>query len=171
MQKRLQIIDLQAFMRFSGERGNGTFSTIRLFSISYKGFNSLLTENVALSDDIDASLFEMERIMLGYNVVAMVYAWNNKIDDAARVDNYYLRYPNVWELLENHIGTYLEMLTAKKQEDYLEFLFNDRDFRNRFLAHYEAYMSLLVNDRYELTNMHEVVGIINRVNNANKAYL
>lgn len=128
-------------------------------------------KKVELSDDIDASLFEVERIMLGYNVVAMVYAWNNKIDEAARVDSYYLRFPNVWDSLESHIGTYLEMLTAKKQEDYLKFLFDDRDFRNRFLAHYEAYISLLVNDRYELTKMHEVVGIINRVNNANKAYL
>ena len=141
------------------------------FSYARTAETFLNDKKVELRDDIEASLFEVERIMLGYNVVAMVYAWNNKIDEAARVDSYYLRFPNVWDSLESHIGTYLEMLTAKKQEDYLKFLFDDRDFRNRFLAHYEAYISLLVNDRYELTKMHEVVGIINRVNNANKAYL
>ena len=145
----------------------------RELAFSYAGIAEafLNDKKIELSDDIDDGLFEVERIMLGYNVVAMVYAWNNKIDEAARVDNHYLRYHNVWNSLESHIGAYLEMLIAKKQADYLKFLFEDGDFRNRFLAHFEAYISLLVNDRYELTKMHEVVSIINRVNNANRAYL
>lgn len=35
--------------------------------------------------DIERDLYEVTRATLGYNVVAMVYAWNNKIDEAARV--------------------------------------------------------------------------------------
>ncbi|MBL7691445.1 MAG: hypothetical protein JNM41_07615 [Flavipsychrobacter sp.] len=128
-------------------------------------------KGVIIGENIDKDLYEVIRIMLGYNVVAMVYAWNNKIEDAARIDEHYLRYPNVWDTLNDYINPYLEMLMAKKQADYLHFLFEDRDFRNKFLAHYEAYISLLVNDRYELTRMQEVVGIINRVNNALSAYV
>jgi hypothetical protein len=129
------------------------------------------SKRVMIGDDIDRELYEVVRIMLGYNVVAMVYAWNNKIDKAAMIDSHYLQYPNVWPLLKDHIATYLEMLTAKKHTDYLEFLFKDTDFKNKFLAHYEAYISLLVDDTYELTEMYEVVGIINRINNAHSAYL
>ncbi|MCW3124171.1 MAG: hypothetical protein JWQ38_3663 [Flavipsychrobacter sp.] len=131
----------------------------------------LNSKGVIIGDDVDKDLYEVIRIMLGYNVVAMVYAWNDEIDEAAIIDDRYLRYPNVWDALKNYISPYLEMLMAKKQGDYLTFLFHDADFKNKFLAHYEAYISLFVDDSYELTRMQEVVGIINRINNALKTYL
>jgi len=126
---------------------------------------------ILISEDANSGLYETVRLMLGYNVVAMVYAWNNKIHEAARADEKYLLYPNVWEALSGHIGSYLEMLIAKRQANYLEFIFRDKDFRKEFLPHYEAYISMLVNDLYEITRMHDVVGIINRVNNVYSAYL
>lgn len=128
----------------------------------------LNSRQVTISDNsIERDLYEVTRAMLGYNVVAMVYTRNNKIDDAARVDSHYLLYPNVWDALKSYIVPYLEMLIAKKQGDYLQFLFHDAAFREKFLAHYEAYISILVDDRYELSQkyIHEVVAIINRINN------
>ncbi len=101
----------------------------------------------------------------------MIHAWNNKTDEAARVNNYYL-IPQCMGFPGKPTGVYLEILTTKRQGDHLNYLFfEDRDFRKRFLARYQAYIPLLVSGRYELTRMHDAVGAINRVNNANKAYL
>ncbi len=129
------------------------------------------SKRVPIVDNVNASLFEAKRILFGYNVVAMVYAWNDKMDDAAIVDSYYILYPHVWNELEGQIEAYLGLLMAKGQRDYLKYLFSDLPFRKRFLPHYEAYISLLVDDTYPLTRMREVVGIINRVNNAYSSYL
>jgi len=63
------------------------------------------------------------------------------------------------------------MLMIKKSLDYVQYLFSDKAFRKRFLAHYEAYVSLFVNDTYPLTRIHDVVGIINRVNNPIDGYI
>jgi hypothetical protein len=129
------------------------------------------SKRVPIVDNVSASLFEAKRILFGYNVVAMVYAWNDKMDDAAIVDSYYILYPHVWNELEGQIHAYLGLLIARGQSDYLKCLFADQPFRKRFLPHYEAYISLLVDDTYPLTRMQEVVGIINQVNNAYGAYL
>jgi hypothetical protein len=129
------------------------------------------SKRVPIVDNVDASLYEAKRILFGYNVVAMVYVWNDKMEDAAIVDSYYILYPHVWNELEDQIDAYLGLLMAKQQRDYLKYLFSDKLFRKRFLAHYEAYISLMVDDTYPLTRMREVVRIINRVNNAYSGYL
>ena len=107
----------------------------------------------------------IERKMLGYNIVAMIYAWNNHINKASEVDSLYISNSLLWSKLSSYIEPYLEMLMIKKQEDYLHHLFSDKKFRRFFLGHYEAFVSLFVNPDYELTKMGEVVNIINRVNN------
>ncbi len=128
------------------------------------------TKPIRIVDNVDASLFETKRKQFGYNVVAMVYAWNDRIDEAARVDRHYIHHPDVWDEL-NYLHTYLEMLMAKQQGHYLKHLFADDGFRRRFWPHYEAYVSLLVDNTYHFTRMMEAIPIINRVNNAYKSYI
>lgn len=120
---------------------------------------------VAVASDPAEALQHLARRMFGYNIVAMVYAWNNQIDRAAAIDLLYIYHPPMWDYLEDQLKPYLEMLLVKKQQDYLQQLFEDREFRQRFLSHYEAFVSLFVNADYPLTRMGEVVAIINRVNN------
>ena len=123
--------------------------------------------------DPTKTLQEVCRQMIGYNIVAMVYVWNNQIDKAAAVDKIYLHNPWVWDELETVIKPYLEMLMAKKQEDYLQFIFQDKSFQKRFQAHYEVYISMFLNPNFEWTKslMHEFVAIINRVNNSYGQYV
>lgn len=90
-----------------------------------------------------------------------VNTWWSK---AAAVDALYINIPLLWPLLGSVIKPYLEILMVKKQEDYLQHLFADALFRKYFIAHYETFISLFVDDTYELTCMCEVAGIINRVN-------
>lgn len=130
------------------------------------GKSFLDAQEVTVSGDSAEALQQVARRMMGYNIVAMVYAWNNQINKAAAIDEMYIHHPPMWDYLEEYIQPYLEMLIVKKQTDYLQFLFKDVEFRKRFLPHYEAYISLLVDDTYEMTRMGQVVNIINRVNNA-----
>lgn len=107
----------------------------------------------------------IERRMLGYNIIAMVFAWNNQINKAASADAIYIHHPALWNKLAEYIESYLEMLMIKRQQDYLHHLFGDIEFRQRFLAYYEAFISLFVNDKYVLTRTSKVINIINRVRN------
>lgn len=113
---------------------------------------------------------QLSRLLAGYNIVAMVYAWNNLINDAAKMDALYIHEASLWPRLDLQIRPYLEMLMVKGQQDYLEHLFADAAFRKYFIAHYEAFVSLFVDPAYCLTYMGEVVGIINRVRNTGPAY-
>lgn len=126
---------------------------------------------VTVNENSKDALHQLARHMMGYNIVAMVYAWNNQINKAAEVDALYMQYSPIWDYLEDYIKPYLEMLIVKKQVDYLKHLFTDKEFRNRFLAHYEAFVSLFIDDTYPLTLKGYVVDIINRVNNMSKTYL
>lgn len=114
---------------------------------------------------------ERVKISFGYNIVSVAYAWNNCFDEAAIADSYYIRIHPFYEPMAEVIKPYLEMLIAKKQAAYLEYLFSMGKFKQHFLPHYEAYISLLVNPHYECSRMREMVPIINRVNNGLKQYL
>lgn len=114
---------------------------------------------------------EYVKICFGYNIVAVAYAWNNRFDEAAIADNYYLKIAPFYKHLEDVIKPYLEMLIAKKQTKYLAYLFGMEKFKQHFLPHYEAYVSLLVNPHYECGRMRKMIPIINRVNNGLKQYL
>jgi hypothetical protein len=127
-------------------------------------------QHIIINENSTEPLHQLARRMMGYNIVAMVYAWNNRVSDAAAIDALYIFYPPLWDYLEDHIPPYLEMLMVKGWEDYLHYLFKDKDFRKRFLSHYEAYVSLFVNGNYTLTCVGEVVGIINRVNKTSSVY-
>jgi hypothetical protein len=113
---------------------------------------------------------EKIRLAAGFNIAAIAFAWNGKYNRAADADKHYIHKPEVWDRLEEHIGIYLEMLMAKQQSDYLEWLFGDMAFRKRFMAHYEACVSLLIDPHYELTTGMAIVPIVNRVNNRFAAY-
>lgn len=63
------------------------------------------------------------------------------------------------------------MLIVKKQASYLQKLFANHAFKQSYLPHYEAYISLLENPHYECKKMKEMIPIINRVNNEMKKYL
>lgn len=116
-------------------------------------------------------LGELARIRTGYNIPALAYLWNNKLQDAQRCEVFYLTQPHLWPLMEGVIGTYLEMLMAKKEHTYLAEIFQRQDFQSYFIAHYETYISLFLNPHYECTKMKDMVAIINRVNNGFKRYL
>jgi hypothetical protein len=135
------------------------------------GRSFLDTQSVVVSENIAGALHQLARRMMGYNIIAMVYVWNNQINKAAEVDALYLHHTPIWNHIEDYIKPYLEMLMAKKQVDYLKHLFSDKEFRQRFLAHYEAFVSLNFDDRYPVTQMGHVIDIINRVNNISSAYL
>ncbi|HTN08085.1 hypothetical protein [Agriterribacter sp.] len=128
------------------------------------------SQQIIYNSDANTILQKISRQMMGYNIVAMVYAWNNQIDKAVAIDKLYIHQPGLWESLDTCIMSYLEMLMVKKQSDYLHYLFSDKDFRQYFLAHYEAYISLLVDDTYILSRKTDVVGIINRVNHTGKEW-
>ncbi len=127
-------------------------------------------QQITVNENSAETLHQLARRMMGYNIVAMVYSWNDKIDKAAAVDALYIHHPPIWNYLDAQIQSYLEMLMVKKQTDYLHHLFADLSFRKQYLGHYEAFISLFVNDHYELTRMGEVVNIINRVNNSSSDY-
>lgn len=114
---------------------------------------------------------ERVKISFGYNIVSVAYAWNNCFEDAAITDSYYIRITPFYAHMEGVIKPYLEMLIAKKQAAYLDYLFNMEKFKDHFLPHYEAYISLFVNPHYECMRMREMIPIINRVNNGLKRYL
>ena len=98
-----------------------------------------LDENrIPFNGETDSLFHEVIRQMIGYNIVAMVFAWNDQIDKAAQADAIYIHHPAVWAYLEPYIIPYLEMLMVKKQEDYLNSLFSDFNFRQRFFPHYEV---------------------------------
>lgn len=120
--------------------------------------------------EVNSTLQELYRVITGYNIIAVAYAWNNKIDKAAKADKFYIHAKELWPLMSALIEPYLEMLILKKQQDYLEYLFSNADFRKYFIAHYEAFISLLIDDTFLLTQMSKVVGIINRINNSSNNF-
>lgn len=120
-----------------------------------------------LQDDLAGFL----RVSSGYNIIAVVYAWNNEFEKAAILDTHYILKPWLWPLMKTVIEPYLEMLIAKKQTPYLNYLFEHLNFRAFFLPHYEAFISLRINPHYKCSRMREMVPIINRVNNGVSKYL
>jgi hypothetical protein len=146
-------------------------SRAQALEFAEQGKAFLDSQHITVSQDAGDSWQHLTRQMKGYNIVAMVYAWNDQINKAAAVDELYIHHPSIWQPLADWIKPYLEMLLVKKQEDYLQYLFADVQFRNYFLGHYEAFVSLFINEACELTCMGEVVGIINRVNNTSTNYL
>lgn len=134
--------------------------------LAIKGHTYLDKQRLACTD-----ANEHIKISFGYNIVSVAYAWNNCFDEAAITDSYYIRIHPFYEPMAEVIKPYLEMLIAKKQAAYLEYLFSMEKFEQQFLPHYEAYISLLVNPHYECSRMREVVQIINRVNNGLRQYL
>lgn len=142
-------------------------ATNKELALSYARTGKAFLDSQLIEVDLtsELALQKIERRMLGYNIVAMVAVWNEAMDLASSADAQYLHHPAVWDKLDVYIRNYLELLMIKGQSYYLEVAFASPDFRQRFLAHYEAYVSLFVNSDYPLTTMMEVVGIINRVNN------
>lgn len=136
-----------------------------------KGERFLDNHRIEMGDNSGETLQKIMRQMTGYNIVAMVYAWNNQMANAAAVDIIYIHHPELWNILERYIKPYLEMLMIKRELDYVKYLFSDKGFRNHFLAHYEAFVSLFIDETFPLTRLHEVVGIINSVNNASSQYI
>lgn len=125
---------------------------------------------VYINEMSEIGLLNIEHKMVGYNIVSMVYAWNGLISDAAIIDSQYLFHPNLWDRLEATIEPYLEMLMAMGETEYVKNIFKDTAFRKRFLAHYEAFVSLFISDVFPLTKQYEVFGIINRVNHSKEIY-
>lgn len=134
------------------------------------GKEFLDTNRITFNGETGDIFQKMVRQMIGYNIAAMVFACNNQFNLAAETDKNYIHHPSVWSYLESYIIPYLELLMVKKQEDYLVYLFEDKEFRKRFFPHYDAFISLFVNDKHEISNMHEFIKIINRVNNTPDIY-
>ncbi|MDR3678999.1 MAG: hypothetical protein P4L41_03460 [Flavipsychrobacter sp.] len=124
---------------------------------------------LGLDKEVDAA--EILRVKTGYNIIATVFAWNDKIDEAAVMDNKYLYDPALWALMKRHISSYLELLIAKKEEEYLQFIFEDATFKMQFLPHYEVFTSLFIDDTHVLTRRQEALSIINIVNNYPQQFL
>ncbi len=118
---------------------------------------------LGLDEEIDAA--EILRVKTGYNIIATVFAWNDKIDEAAVMDNKYLYDTALWALMKRHISSYLELLIAKKEEEYLQFIFEDATFKMQFLPHYEVFTSLFIDDTFVLTRRQEALSIMNIVSN------
>jgi hypothetical protein len=111
--------------------------------------SATLLEQWQIAGETEEIINQLIRKMAAFNIVAMVYAWNGKIDMACELDNEYLYNPTVWVSLEEVINGYLIMLMAMKQEEYLAYIFSHEDFKNEFFAQYEAYVSLFINPHYE----------------------
>lgn len=142
----------------------------RAMLLADKGKAFLDNQPLIYEADAENALQQLTRKLMGYNIVAMVYAWNNKIDMAAEVDSLYIHHPPMWQYIADPIKTYLEMLMAKSAIEYLKHLFSEQSFRQRFQGHYEAYMSLFVDETFPLSRMTQVINIINRVNNGFEGY-
>lgn len=82
-----------------------------LFWAEY-GQSFLDNQTIVVDDNFDFE--EMMRKCYGYNIVAMVFAWNNKWDKAWKADEHYIFIPQLWLQLEEVIERYLEMLMEKK---------------------------------------------------------
>lgn len=133
-----------------------------------KGEKVLDKKLKALSAEDIAGILHLQT---GYNIVATAYIWNDVLPDAICADAHYIHNPMLWEHMEAVIKPYLELLIAKKQQAYLGYLFSDEKFRYYFLPHYEAYMAMLVSDKFEWTQGNEVIGIITKISNRLKGYL
>ncbi len=116
-----------------------------------------------------ATISEFLRVAMGFNIISVVYVWNNRFIEAAKCDQQYILKSSLWPEMIKVIQSYLEMLMIKKHTEYLDHLFNHTAFKDYFFVHYEAYMSIK-NPNFEWTKMREVVPIINRVNK-DKNYL
>lgn len=134
------------------------------------GKEFLDTNRILFTGQTDMVLQDIIRQMIGYNIIAMVFAWNDQFNLAAEADQNYIHNPVAWSHLEPYIIPYLEMLTVKKKVDYLNFLFSDMAFQKRFFPHYDVFISLFINDQHEIRNMQEFVKIVNRVNNVQDCY-
>lgn len=117
-------------------------------------------------DGVNDALRHLARRMTGYNIVAMVFVWNDKLNEAAAIDELYIFHPPLWDILSAHIKSYLEMLMAKRYQDYVGYLFEDMEFRQYFSSHYAAFVSLFLDDQSALPGGTEAAGIINRINNS-----
>nr|WP_294897173.1 hypothetical protein [uncultured Pedobacter sp.] len=127
-------------------------------------------ENKIAQINPESQLQELLRICTGFNILAIAYAWNNKMDEAKICDSYYIHNP-MFNFMHYVIAPYLEILIVKKQTAYLHTLFANQAFKKSYLPHYEAFISLLENPHYECQKMNEMIPIINRVNNVMQQFI
>ena len=100
----------------------------------------------------------------GYHIIATAYLLNDRFEKAFELENSFLKWGITSEEMAEQMKSYLVLLMVKKQSGHLHEIFEDAAFKRKFLAHYEAYISLLVNPHYRLTKKREVISIINLVN-------
>jgi hypothetical protein len=122
--------------------------------------SSILLEQWQIAGTPEEILNQIIHKMAGYNIAAMVYAWNGKVDRACQIDNEYLYNPALWASLEEVINGYLIMLMAMKHEEYLTYIFSHEVFKKQFFAQYEAYISLFINPNYEWTMKRKAMEIL-----------
>ena len=121
--------------------------------------------------DISGEIFAIRKAQRGYLIIAMVYLWKNKLEDARRVDERYMHDKSSWNGLQKFIRPYLEMLLAKHKKDYLALIFSNADFRTMFIEHYEAYMQEFVDRDFPLTRIREVASINSRIYKSRVRYM
>lgn len=88
--------------------------------------------------------------------VALGYLWSNWFEEAFEAEKYFIT-NDLWNELETGIHAYLSVLIIKKQTAHLEQLFSDDAFKDKFIAHYEVYISLLVNPDYRVTQSWQIL--------------
>lgn len=117
----------------------------------------------------DEVIEQVYRKGLGYQMVTFGYVWNEWFDEAFALEEYFMS-RLYWHTFQEGISQYIEMLIIKQQDEHLEEIFSDMEFRYCFLTLYEVYISLLKNPDYPVTKMTEFVPLVNKINNLNKTY-
>lgn len=98
-----------------------------------------------------------------YYCLEMGYLWSNWFEEAFQAEQYFITNELLGEL-EAGIYVYLSVLIIKKQTAHLQELFNDIPFKEKFIAYYEEFISLLVNPDYRVTqSLMILTPIINRI--------
>lgn len=108
---------------------------------------------------------------MGYNIVGMVYAWNAEWEKAWQADKNYIFIPYVWNVLEEYLSRYLELLLAKKAFQYLGRLFENEGFRDHFKHHFDVFFSMVFDPEYPFKDGKRFVQILNNVRKCPKEYI
>lgn len=101
----------------------------------------------------------------GYQLyaAALGYLWNNWFEEAFEAEQHFIK-QELWDDFEIGIHAYLSVLIIKKQTAHLDELFKDDAFKEKFIAHYEVFISLLVNPDYRVTQSWMILTpIINKI--------
>lgn len=141
----------------------------RALSFAVKGKEFL--DNKSAEGLNETELKELEyRQGLGYHIVATAFIWNEWYGEAFKIEKYFIKKSSISSAYKEYIGHYLVILMIKDQQQHLEELFMDIDFKYSFLPWWETYMSLMVDDTTPIMRMEETVPIINQVNNGKRIY-